>query len=377
MSAPRPTYAEIDLAALRHNFREVRRTVIDDCAVLAVVKADAYGHGVASVAPALAAAGANLFGVALVEEGVMLRRLGLTQPVLVLGGTFPGQESDILEHGLSPVIYDLESARRLDGYAHSAGRTIDYHLKFDTGMGRLGFRVELLDEVLAVIKSLNHLNMVGLMSHLAVADEPERPLTSAQCRAFAGVTARVAEHGFSPRYRHIANSAGIYSHAMPDCNLVRPGISLYGGLTGGPYAEPISQQPVMRLVSRVAQLKEVPVGGGVSYGHRFVATRRSRIAAIPVGYADGYNRLLTKRGEVLIRGGRAPVAGTVCMDWILVDVTDLPGVQVGDHVTLLGKDGEHCITAEEWADKVGTITYEVFCGISKRVPRVYVDSCSD
>ena len=376
MSVPRPTLAEIDLAALRHNFREVRRVVGDDCAVLAVVKADAYGHGVTGVAPALAAAGANLFGVALVEEGIELRRLGLEQPILVLGSAFPGQEHDILEHQLTPVVYDLACARRLDACAGNAEKTIDYHLKMDTGMGRLGFRIELLEEVLAELKNLKNLNMAGLMSHLAVADEPQRPLTSAQYRDFAAVVARVEAHGFSPRYRHIANSAGIHSRALAGCNLVRPGICLYGGLTGGPYANSLTQQPVMHFISQVAQLKDIPPGGGVSYGHRFVAARQSRIAAIPVGYADGYNRLLTNRGDVLIDGHRAPIAGTVCMDWILADVTDLPDVQLGDRVTLLGRDGDEFISAEEWADKVDSITYEVFCAISKRVPRVYVNSCS-
>jgi alanine racemase len=215
--------------------------------------------------------------------------------------------------------------------------------------------------------------MSGIMSHLAVADEPQRPLTASQCDAFSSVIDRVEAFGFRPFYKHIANSAGIYSRALNGCNLVRPGISLYGGLTGGPFAQPFSQKPVMRFVSQVAQLKDVPPGEGISYGHRFVTSRPSRVAAIPVGYADGYNRLLTNRGEVLIHGRRAPVVGTVCMDWILIDVTSFPDVQVGDQVILLGRDGDDIITAEEWADKVGSITYEVFCNISKRVPRVPVN----
>ncbi len=370
MSVPRPTRAEIDLAALRHNFLEIRRTVGDACDVLAVVKANAYGHCVGHVVPALAEAGAKLFGVALVEEGVELRNLGVQQPILVLGGFFPGQEADILEHRLVPVIFDLDCARRLDRAAHGADRIVDYHLKVDTGMGRLGFRVERLEEVLPILKSLKNLKMSGLMSHLAMADEPERPLTAEQYASFSAVVKRVEAAGFAPRYRHIANSAGIYGHALAGCNLVRPGISLYGGLTGGPFDSPFTQRPVMHFISQVAQLKDVPPGAGISYGHRFTATRQTRIAAIPVGYADGYNRLLTNRGEVLIHGRRAPVVGTVCMDWTLVDVTDFPNVRVGDRVTLLGRDGGDCITAEEWADKVGSITYEVFCNISKRVPRV-------
>jgi len=374
MSVSRPTRVEIDLAALRHNFQEIQRAVGADCGILAVVKADAYGHGVGRVAPVLADAGADQFGVALVEEGVEVRSLGVDQPIVVLGGVFPGQERDVLEFQLSPVLSDLDCARRLDSAAHDAGRIVDYHLKVDTGMGRLGFRVDQLDEILPVFKNLKSLNLVGLMSHLAVADEPERPLTEAQYAAFANVVEKVEGFGFSPRYRHIANSAGIYSRELAGCNLVRPGISLYGGLTGGPYASQLQQKQVMRFVSQVARLKKMSPGEGVSYGHRFVATRHSHIAAIPVGYADGYSRLLTNRGEVLIHGRRAPVVGTVCMDWIIVDVTDLPDVQVGDSVTLLGADGDDVITAEEWADKVGSITYEVFCNISKRVPRVFVNS---
>ncbi len=374
MPVPRPTRAEIDLAALRHNFQEVLGAVGRGCDVLAVVKADAYGHGVGHVAPALAAAGARLFGVALVEEGVALRRLGIEQPILVLGGVFPGQEAEILTHRLTPVLYDLNGARRLNSAARNAGQAIDYHLKVDTGMGRLGFRVETLGEVLPVLKQLKSLHMVGLMSHLAVADEPDRPLTGLQYQAFAGVLEQVAGYGFTPHYRHIANSAAIYSRELSGCNLVRPGISLYGGLTGGPFAHGFTQRPVMCLVSQIAQLKDVPLGAGISYGHRFVTTRHSRVAAIPVGYADGYNRLLSNRGEVLIDGRRAPVAGTVCMDWILIDVTDHPDVQVGDRVTLLGRDGDAVITAEEWAEKIGSITYEVFCQVSKRVPRIVVNA---
>ncbi|MGW8313299.1 MAG: alanine racemase [Desulfuromonadales bacterium] len=374
MPVLRPTRAEIDLAALRHNFQEIQRTVGAGCDILAVVKADAYGHGASRVAPALAAAGANLFGVALVEEGVELRRVGIEQPVLVLGGAFPGQEHDILHHCLMPVIYDLDCASKLDSFAQESGRTIDYHLKVDTGMGRLGFRVERLDQILPALKNLKNLNMNGLMTHLAVADEPERPLTGMQYQEFSGVVEKVAGFGFNPRYRHIANSAGIYSRELAGCNLVRPGIALYGGLTGGPFAHHFTPRPVMRFLSQVAQLKELPAGSGISYGHRFVTSRCSRVAAIPVGYADGYNRLLTNRGEVLIRGRRAPVVGTVCMDWTLVDVTDIREVKVGDQVTLLGRDGDAIITAEEWADKVGSITYEVFCQVSKRVPRIFVDS---
>jgi len=373
ISPSRPTRVEIDLSALRFNLQQVRQRVGPACEILAVVKADAYGHGVAGVAPALAAAGADQFGVALVGEGLALRRLGLTQPIIVLGGVFPGEEAAVLDHDLQPALYDLDAARRLDAAARRAGRCIPCHLKIDTGMGRLGFRPERLHEVLAVLKALPGVELRGVASHLAMADEPERPFTAEQLGRFRAVVEQVRTAGFAPCYLHIANSAAIYSRDLAGCNLVRPGISLYGGLSGTFFEQTIPQRPVMSFLSQVAQLKEVPAGEGISYAHRFVTSRPSLLAAVPVGYADGYNRLLTNRGEVLIRGRRAPVAGTVCMDWILVDVTGIPGVTVGDQVTLLGRDGDDCITAFEWADKIGTITYEVFCNISKRVPRIFVE----
>jgi alanine racemase len=368
----RPTRVEIDCEALRFNLHQVRRQVGPDCEILAVVKADAYGHGAAGVAPVLAAAGANQFGVALVGEGVDLRHYGITQPVIVLGGVFPGEESTLIEHDLQPVLYDLDTARRLSVSASAAGATVSCHLKVDTGMGRLGFRPESLGDILPTLRGLAGIELRGVASHLAMADEPQRPLTDAQIETFRALVAQVRAAGFSPRYTHIANSAAIYSRELAGCNLVRPGIVLYGGLTGTPFAQAVPQRPVMRFVSQIAQLKHVPAGEGVSYTHRFVTARPSLLAAVPVGYADGYNRLLTNRGEVLIRGRRAPVAGTVCMDWILVDVTAIPDVAVGDGVTLLGRDGNECITALEWADKIGTITYEVFCQVSRRVPRIFI-----
>jgi alanine racemase len=213
--------------------------------------------------------------------------------------------------------------------------------------------------------------MEGIISHLALADEPKHPFSDEQLELFRQSLAAVRAAGFSPRHIHLSNSADIFSREIPETNLVRPGIVLYGGLPADHLAGHLDLRPVMSFRSAVAQIKTVPAGTGISYSHRFRAERPTTIAAIPVGYADGYNRLLTNRGEVLVRGQRARITGTVCMDWILVDVTDIPGVQVGDPVTLLGRDNGQVITAEEWAGKIGTISYEVFCLISKRVPRVY------
>ncbi|MEZ4485250.1 MAG: alanine racemase [Syntrophotaleaceae bacterium] len=368
----RPTYVEIDLAALQHNFRQARRQAGDGCELLAVVKADAYGHGADRVAPALQQAGADLFGVAMVEEGVELRRAGIRRPILVLGGVYPGQEDELLAHELVPVVFDLQTAHRLNALALNDGRRLPYHLKFDSGMGRLGFRPEELPTTLAELGELPGLVMDGLISHLAVADDSSHPFTADQAGLFRAALAQVRAAGFAPRYIHLSNSAALFSQQFPECNLMRPGIVLYGGLPAPDFAERLDLRPVMSFRTAVAQLKEVPAGTGVSYGHRFVAGRPTRLAAVPVGYADGYSRQLSNVGEVLIRGQRAPVAGTVCMDWTLVDVTDIPQVEVGDEVTLLGRDNGQSITAEEWAQRIDTINYEVFCQISKRVPRVYL-----
>ena len=368
----RPTYVEIDLAALQHNFRQARHQAGDGCALLAVVKADAYGHGADRVAPALQQAGADLFGVAMVEEGVELRRVRVSRPILVLGGVYPGQETELLAHELVPVIFEMETARRLNALALADGRRLSYHLKLDSGMGRLGFRAEELPATLTALAELPGLVMDGLISHLAVADDPTHPFTAEQAGLFREALSLVRAAGFTPRYIHLSNSAALFSQQFPECNLVRPGIVLYGGLPAPDFAERLDLRPVMSFRTAVAQLKEVPAGTGVSYGHRFVAGRSTRLAAIPVGYADGYSRHLSNVGEVLIRGRRARVAGTVCMDWTLIDVTDIPQVQVGDEVTLLGSDNGQSITAEEWAQRIDTINYEVFCQVSKRVPRFYL-----
>ena len=371
MAASRPTCAEVDLDALLANFRLIRRRAGADRQVLAVVKADAYGHGAERVAPVLEAAGADLFGVAMVREGIALRRAGVERPILVLGGVYPGEEEDLLRHRLTPIIFDLESARRLDGSFRAAGRRCPCHLKLDTGMGRVGFQPGELDAVLEALSALPGIEIEGVISHLALADEPAHPFTDEQVRRFRGALARIEAAGLRPRYVHLSNSAALFTRDLPECNLVRPGIVLYGALPSEHFAGSLELRPVLSLRSRIAHLKRVPAGTGISYGHRYTASSEALIAAVPIGYADGYNRLLSNRGEALVRGRRARVAGTVCMDWTLFDVTGIPGVAVGDQVTLLGADGGDAISAEEWADRIGTIPYEVFCTIGPRVPRSY------
>ena len=366
----RPTRVEIDLEALKHNFHQAQQLAGPGQEILAVVKADAYGHGAARVATALQDAGVQMFGVAIVEEGVALREAGVVCPILVLGGLYPGQEEELLRFGLVPTIFDMDVARRLNSAALSAGLVLPFHLKLDTGMSRVGFRSEDLPGALEELALLSGLRMDGVFSHLAMADEPEDVVNQQQVATFRSCLSLIRQAGFAPRHIHLSNSAALLTREVPECNLSRPGILLYGGLPSPVFAGRFDLRPVMSFRTRVAQVRRVPEGTGVSYGHRFVAKRPTDLAVIPVGYADGYSRHLSNVGEVLVRGQRARVVGNVCMDWTMIDVTDIPGVMVGDEVTLLGCDNGQCISADEWAQRIGTISYEVFCQFSKRVPRV-------
>jgi alanine racemase len=369
--AQRPTYVEIDLNAIQHNYQQARRLAGPDRDVLAVVKADAYGHGAVPVALALERAGAATFGVALVEEGCELRAAGLQGEILVFGSIFPGQEEPLFEADLTPFLFDLEVAERLNKMALARETVLNCHLKIDTGMGRVGFLPTELPAVLARLRELDGLKIDGVLSHFALADDLTSAVTAEQRQLFRRQLQLLEAAGVHPRWRHISNSAGLIGPELEECNLVRQGISLYGGCPGPGFELLLDLRPAMALRTVVSQLRTLPAGSGVSYGHRFVTERETRLAVLPVGYADGYNRLFTNRGRVLVRGRYAPVVGTVCMDWILVDVTELPDVVAGDSVTLLGQADGLQISAEEWAEQLGTINYEVFCRIGQRVPRVY------
>ena len=374
----RPTIAEIDLAALRHNFDLVTRTVPTGHGVLAVVKADAYGHGFMDISRELEALGVTAFGVAFLAEGIQLRKSGIDRPVLILGGVYPGQERKCVGYNLSTALFSLEQARVLDDAAGRLYRRAKVHVKIDTGMGRLGIAAADAPAFFRALRELRHIELEGIISHFASADELDeggRRYSDRQATVFAEVVRDVRSLGLDPRYVHIANSAAAFGMELPFCNMVRPGIVLYGALPSGDFEGRMDLRPVMRLKSAVAMLKEVEPGTSISYARRYTASERRLIASVPVGYADGYDRTLTNRGEVLVRGERARVTGAVCMDWIMVDVTGIPGVAVGDEVTLLGCDRQgSCVRAEELASWAGTIPYEIFCGISKRVPRVYLNA---
>lgn len=372
--ACRPTWAEIDLNALSDNLRVIRESVGHDVKVMAAVKADAYGHGAVPCALRLEAEGVDWFGVALPEEGIELRAAGITRPILCLGGFWDGQQNACLQQNLTPVVYRLDLIESFDRAARDAGVVADVHVKVDTGMGRLGVRSDDLLQFCEALARFQHLRIDGLMTHLAAADDPAQDFTKAQLERFELAVKTFRECGFAPTYIHAENSAAAFAYPQARGNMVRPGGTLYGfsrDVLPAQIESPLLR-PVMSLRSRIMLLKNVGKGEKLGYGCSFETRRESLIATIPIGYDDGYRRALSNRGRVIVRGQFAPVVGRVSMDLTLIDVTEVPGVSLDDQVTLLGRDGDRSITAEEVAETAGTISYEITCGISSRVPRIYV-----
>ena len=368
----RPTWIDIDLTALLHNLGQVYQFLHPPQRVMAVVKADAYGHGAVPVSRALRDAGIIDFAVATMEEAQTLRQAGIDGNLLVFGGCFPGQEEVFVREALMPALLDLDTAERLNAVAVRQRQQISVHLKVDTGMGRVGFTPEQLRFALPRLKGMPGLVIHGLMSHLACADEPSSDVSRSQQQVFREMIDLVRASGINPVELHLSNSAGIAARYCPECTLVRPGIMLYGGLPGDAFASALELHPVMHLRTRIAQLRKLPAGSGISYGHSFRAGRPIKVAVLPVGYADGYNRLLSNVGQAIVRGSLVPVVGRVCMDWIMVDVSAVADVAIGDVVTLLGSAQGVTISGDAMAAQLDTISYEVFCRIGARVPRRYL-----
>jgi alanine racemase len=371
-TARRPTWAEINLGNLVHNFREVKTLVGPGCAIMPAVKADAYGHGAAACARALERAGADWFGVALPEEGAELRDAGVSRPILCLGSFWEGQEEGLIAHSLTPAIFRLDLLDRFDRAARSAGRPCDYHLKVDTGMGRLGVPLRELEEFLDGAERFQNVRLDGVMTHFASADDPDHAdFTRRQIAQFESAVEQVRARGLNPSWIHQANSAAFQAYSEARGNLVRVGGVVYGlwrDVTS-PLVESRDWRPVMSLHTRITYLKRVRAGSPLGYGGTFVTRRESLIATLPVGYADGLRRELSNRGRVLVRGQSAPIVGRISMDLTLIDVTDISGAAVGDETIILGRQGEDFIAAEEIAGLIGTISYEVTCAIGDRVPR--------
>ncbi|NMB35954.1 MAG: alanine racemase [Firmicutes bacterium] len=424
----RPTWAEIDLSKLAANVKEFRRFLPANVRLMAVVKADAYGHGAYETARVALRAGAMMLGVASLEEGRSLREKGIDAPILILGYTEPRKNPSLLKAGLTPTVLNWETATALSELARAQGKQVPVHIKLDTGMGRLGFsdfRAAL--HFLKKTAALPGIILEGIYTHFAAADETDPGFTNQQLRVFKDFLEICREKKISIPLKHAANSAATLKYPATHLNLVRIGIGLYGyypdgcnpapalnlqeqrqnmqekehlqpdpgahkhmhphtqlQLRSNSYPNPQPQQrshpglhvqphlqPVMSLKSRIVYLKRVPARTSISYGRTYLAPRQTKIATVALGYADGYNRLLSNEGTMLVRGKRAPVAGKICMDYTMLDVGAIPGVKEGDEVVALGRQPPAEISADELAQKLGTISYEILCSVSKKIPRAY------
>ncbi len=367
----RPTAVTVDLQALRTNVTTLQRRG-GGHPLCAVVKADAYGHGAVAVARELELVGSAFLGVTLVEEGVALRDAGIRAPILVLGGAFGSQGfAAVVEHSLTPVIWRVDHLADL--VAAARGSAIAYHLKVDTGMARLGAQTDELADFLTAAKATPQAKLDGFMSHFASADVVGDPKNLEQVASYTSAIAQVRQHGFSPRWLHFANTPSLLTGVHGGAHtLLRPGGGLYGLDTRDKHVGDDPLTPILRWSTKPIHVKHVPAGTSVSYGARWTAKRDSIIATLPVGYADGYPRIMTGKAKVLVKGELAPVVGTICMDLCLADVTDIPGVSADDEVVLIGEQGKRRLTADDLASWAGTISYEITCGIGPRVPRRYV-----
>ncbi len=369
----RPVWAEIDLSAIESNIREIRQLTKSSAKVMAVVKANAYGHGAVAVSKAVLANGADWLAVALLQEALELREAGFSVPILILGYTPLEQMELVIANDLRQTIYTLEQAEALSSAAGKAGRKATVHIKIDTGMGRIGFlpKREGIDSIMKIAR-LPNLEIEGAYTHFAIADAEDKDYTLEQLQYFYWVLDQLAKSGLRIPIRHAANSAAVIDLPEAHFDLVRPGLILYGMYPSNEVKKKKLQlRQAMSLKAEVSYVKQVEKGTAISYGCTFVTARKSQIASLPLGYADGYTRLLSNNTDVLIKGQRAPIVGRVCMDQCMVDVTGIEGVSMGDEVVLMGRQENEFISADEIASRIGTINYEVVCMFGSRIPRVY------
>lgn len=365
-------FIEIDLKALRCNYQSIVSWLGDGVRVMAIVKADAYGHGLLPVAQTLFNAGARTFGVAEVGEGIKLRKAGVEGEIVVLLGVMADSFAEILEFDLQPVVYDPKGLEALSAYAATHGHQVAVHLKIDTGMGRLGIMPDQLDNCLGRLEKLPGVRLAGVLSHFPRADDlADQSQVVAQNQYFAEILAKVSLCA-APDTAHIANSAAMLNLLDSHYDMVRPGITLYGYYPFPERAKTgLPLKPVMSFKSRLLQIKDVPSGYGISYGHTYKTRRPTRLAVLPVGYADGYLRRLSGRAEVIVAGQRVPILGRICMNACLADITGLDQVRAGDEVVLMGRQGEAEITADEIAVWADTISYEILCLLGGNNKRIY------
>ena len=381
----RPTWAEVSLSALQNNFRVIQGHIGPKVAVCAIVKGDAYGHGAVECTRALEQAGCRWFGVSSIDEGMQLRGSGVQGRILLMSGFWPGDEAAVIEQNLSPAVWDWSQIELLEQAAHrQSGRQnarVAIHLKVDTGMGRLGLPVAEVQSFARSLKTAECVFLEGVFTHLASAEVVGSPTVEAQLKRFDDAASAITEAGLSPLYYHMANSSAIASRRETWKNMVRPGISLYGyylpfasAITGAPDPSlELPIKPVLTWKTRILALRDFPARSPIGYNGAYITPTPARIAVLPVGYADGLNRLLSSQGRVIVRNQYAPMVGNVSMDMAMIDVTRIPGADVGDEVIILGSSGERRISAWEHAGIAHTIPYETLCNISKRVPRKYVE----
>ena len=368
-------YAKIDLDAIAYNMEQMKQNIRPETKVMAVIKADGYGHGAVQIAEMMERWNYIWgFAVATLDEAVVLRTEGIQKPILVLGCVFPDQYMEMLKHEIRMNIYTEEMAESISRMAAREGKTAYMHIKLDTGMSRLGFGInEQSAETIKRISKMPNVNMEGIFTHFTKADEKDKSFTKKQIQEFVWMTERLKEKNVRFTYEHCSNSAGIIDVPEANFDIVRAGISTYGLYPSEEVDKTnVKLKPALALKSHVAFVKEIERGTPVSYGGTFVAKEKMKIATIPVGYADGYPRSLSNKGYVLIRGKKAPILGRVCMDQFMVDVTKIEGVSFGDKVTMIGKDGNEILPVEVLSELSGRFNYEFVCDLGKRIPRVYV-----
>ncbi len=370
----RPAWAEVELGAIAHNLREIRRITQPQARIMAIVKANAYGHGAVQVSRTALENGASYLGVAIFHEAMELRSAGINAPILILGYNPKEHVEQTIREGITQTVYSLKAAQIVSRVAQNIDRKAKIHIKIDTGMSRLGFPVDdgTVDKI-KQIAALESIEIEGIFTHFAVSDIADKTFTHQQLARFVELNAKLQANGVPIPIKHAANTGGIIDLPESHLDMVRLGISLYGLYPSDEvHKEKIQLKPALTLKADVAHIKEVLPGVSVSYGRRYTTGDKTWIATVPLGYADGYSRLLSSKAEVLIKGQRAKVVGTICMDQLMVDVGHIPGVKLGDEVVLIGRQGQDEIFADELAGHLGTINYEIVCMLSDRIPRIYV-----
>lgn len=364
----RAVWAEIDLSAIAHNVKQIRAVTTKSAKVCAVVKADAYGHGAIAVAKTALQSGADRLAVAIVAEAIELRRAGIDVPILVLGYTPAYQSRLVAEYDIIQTIFSLDTAQALSGAAVALGKIIKVHIKIDTGMARIGIPPEEAGAFAASVAALPGIEIEGVYSHFADSDSLDKTFTFKQYDKFMEGIEYIKGHNINIPIRHIANSAALLELPEMHLDMVRPGIILYGLWPSNEVKKTVELRPAMKFKTQIGFIKDVLPQTSISYGRTYFTQKASRIATLPLGYADGWSRLLANKAEVLVHGYRAPIVGRVCMDQCMIDVSHIPGAKIGDEVLLFGGAS---LPVEEVAEKIGTINYEVVCMLGNRVPRIY------